>query len=110
MHQNNNKKQINFTGLSQAILPKAQYLIGQLGLQGKLVGNEFSAINPRRQDKHLGSFRINIKTGKWADFATSDKGGDLVSLYAYIKKIDQKAAAIELCQQYGINLYEHGDV
>ena len=31
-----------------------------------------------------GSFSVSITTGVWADFATDDRGGDLVSLYAYL--------------------------
>jgi hypothetical protein len=46
-----------------------------------------SAVNPRRVDRHPGSFRINLASGKWADFAVDAKGGDLISLVAYLKDI-----------------------
>lgn len=59
---------------------------------GKLEGCEFVALNPLRLDNNAGSFRINIQTGKWADFATLDKGGDLISLYAYLNKCSQSKA------------------
>ena len=36
--------------------------------------------------------KINLKTGVWADFATGEKGGDLISLYACINGISQKEA------------------
>ena len=38
---------------------------------------------PRRADHRKGSFKINLTTGRWSDFATGDAGGDLVSLAAY---------------------------
>jgi hypothetical protein len=50
------------------------------------------ALNPTRSDTKSGSFKINLKTGKWGDFATGDRGGDLISLWAYIKDIGQYEA------------------
>lgn len=52
--------------------------------EGKRRGREWIARNPTRADASPGSFTVNLTTGKWADFATDDKGGDLVSLYAYL--------------------------
>jgi hypothetical protein len=51
------------------------------------------ALNPRRHDRRLGSFSINVRTGKWADFATGDKGRDVVSLGAYLFAISQLESA-----------------
>ena len=51
---------------------------------GKREGDEWSAINPTRADNKIGSFKVNLKTGKWMDGATGDKGCDAVSLYAYL--------------------------
>ena len=51
---------------------------------GRVVGGEYVAANPTRQDKRAGSFKINVSTGVWSDFATGDSGGDLIDLYAYI--------------------------
>jgi len=63
--------------------------------------NGYVAYNPHRLDKTLGSFRINIITGKWADFATRDRGGDIISLYAYVKGYSSKLqAAKELKELY----------
>jgi putative DNA primase/helicase len=59
---------------------------------GKIEGEEFVALNPTRPDYNAGSFRINIKTGRWADFATHDRGGDLISLYAYLNNCSQLKA------------------
>lgn len=52
---------------------------------GQLRSHEWVALNPTRSDKCLGSFRINVTTGKWADFASPGaRGGDPVSLAAYL--------------------------
>lgn len=60
---------------------------------GKVEASEFVALNPTRLDKRLGSFRINTITSKWADFATGDRGRDLIALYAYLKGVSNYEAA-----------------
>jgi hypothetical protein len=65
-------------------------------------GHEWVALNPRRADRHPGSFSINIATGRWADFATGDKGGDLVSLAAYLGGSTQREAAVRLSRMLGV--------
>lgn len=68
---------------------------------GRLEANELVALNPTRLDKRLGSFRINAISGKWSDFATGDRGGDAISLYAYLKGISNYEAA---CAIVGVQL------
>jgi len=53
---------------------------------GKRVdGNkEYTAPNPTRADKHAGSLKVNIEKATWCDFATGDKGGDLIDLVQYL--------------------------
>ena len=84
---------INFQEVSRFTLMKSSILLKQWLPDGKTIGNEYVALNPKRHDKNLGSFRINLRTGKWADFATGDKGGDLISLYAYLFNCGQLQAA-----------------
>ena len=43
-----------------------------LGEDAIMQGEELVALNPHRDDKHLGSFRFNVNTGQWADFALTD--------------------------------------
>lgn len=69
---------------------------------GRRIGHEWVARNPRRADRKPGSFRVNINTGRWADFATDDKGGDPVSLAAYLAGIGQAEAARNLADMFGI--------
>lgn len=62
--------------------------------------------NPLRADSKPDSFAININNGKWSDFATDDKGLDLISLYAYLEGLSQVEAAIEVADMIGFNLPE----
>jgi hypothetical protein len=45
-------------------------------------------------------------TGKWADFATGDKGGDPIALAAYLSGLSQVEAARELATMLGVA--DHG--
>jgi len=70
---------------------------------GKRVGREYVALNPTRADRRAGSFKVNLQTGRWADFATGDKGGDAVSLAAYLFGLRQSEAARRLADALGIS-------
>ena len=65
-------------------------------------GDNLMALNPTRADKSIGSFGINTCTGVWADFATGDKGGDIISFYAYLHGMSQIDAARELAKTLGV--------
>jgi hypothetical protein len=41
---------------------------------GKVVSGEFTCRNIARGDNKQGSFSINLRSGKWSDFATDDRG------------------------------------
>jgi hypothetical protein len=57
------------------------------------------ALNPLREDSRPGSFKVNLRTGRWADFATGDKGGDAISLLAYLRRLPQAEAARLLARE-----------
>jgi len=57
--------------------------------------------DPCRQESWF--FKVNVKTGVWSDFATDDKGGDLISLFAYAREMSQGDAARELSGRLGLN-------
>jgi putative DNA primase/helicase len=67
---------------------------------GKREGSEYKARNPTRADNKTGSFSVNINTGAWADFATGDKGGDLVSLWAYVRGCKNQGEAAQQLADY----------
>ncbi|MEI2766945.1 MAG: hypothetical protein V9E86_00230 [Nitrosomonas sp.] len=69
---------------------------------GKKQGQEYLGLNPLRADSQPGSFSINLNTGNWADFATGDKGLDLVALVSYLENETQGKAAERLAAFFGI--------
>ncbi len=74
----------HFQRLNATLLPQLPALVKQWLPAGRVTGVEWTALNPRRHDRRPGSFRVNLRSGRWADFATGECGGDLVSLYAYL--------------------------
>ena len=66
-------------------------------------GREYVALNPTRPgDTNPGSFSINLQTGRWADFASGDRGGDPISLAAYLHGKSQVEAARDLAEALGV--------
>jgi hypothetical protein len=70
---------------------------------GRREGREWVARNPTRADRRPGSFKVNLSTGCWADFATGDSGGDPISLAAYLHNLTQAEAARRLAAMLGID-------
>jgi hypothetical protein len=93
---------IDFRTISQAALLSLPAILNRILPDGYREGHEWRARNPRRNDRHAGSFSINLSTGKWADFATGDKGGDVISLVAYVKDLSQYEAARGLSKMLGL--------
>lgn len=72
------------------------------GVRWQPAGHEVQMINPHRSDDSYGSFSINTVSGAWSEFATGDKGGDVVSLVAYLKGYEQGDACRDLAKLFGI--------
>lgn len=96
---------LNFQSVNRAALPHLPRLVREWLPQGRMEGDEWVALNPLRADRRYGSFKINMRTGKWADFATGDKGGDAVSLVAFLEGINQGEACRRLAMLLGV---DHG--
>lgn len=96
------KYPIDFDIVANAASRQMLNLIPQLLPDGQRVGAEWVALNPRRVDRNRGSFKVNLKTGKWADFATSVTGGNLISLIAYIKDVSKLDAAFILAEMLNL--------
>ena len=96
------KQQVDFAAVNRVALSSVRAVLARLLPGGRAVGDEYIVRNPRRDDKRPGSFSINLRSGKWADFATGDKGGDPVSLVAYLADVSQGEAARLLAQMLGI--------
>ena len=93
---------IDFAQLRADLNPHIESVVRQLLPDGRLEGREWISLNPTRTDRHAGSFRVNIQTGRWADFATDDKGGDIISLAAYLECTTQIEAARRLIKMTGV--------
>lgn len=99
---------IDFDLISKAALSSARRLLGEWLPGGDWNGNEYKPLNPTRDDRSRGSFVISATTGKWIDNATGDSGGDLISLYAYIRFMSQKDAAIAVAGMVGVDVEVDG--
>lgn len=87
-------------------LAKADVLVPEWLPEGKRRNGEWVALNPIRGDRHAGSFGVSLETGRWHDFADCDaRGGDLVSLLAYLRECGQLDAAREIDQRLGLGLF-----
>jgi hypothetical protein len=92
----------DFTAVNRAALAVLPALLRRWLPDGRIERNEYIALNPRRSDRHQGSFKVNLRTGRWADFACAARGGDPVSLSAYLNGWSQREAALRLAAMLGI--------
>ena len=91
-----------FDRINQAALAAFPAVLARLLPGGRAIGRELVALNPRRADRNLGSFKVNRFNGRWCDFSTGDKGGDPISLVAYLAGVSQGEAARLLAQMLGL--------
>ena len=91
---------INFDQINERALPYAEEIFDEIGLDSEVNGNEYVCINPNREeDSSLGSFKFNLDTGAWADFATMEddaKGVGVISYVKYVKGCTLKESATML--------------
>lgn len=99
---------IDFERINKVALPQFESLLREWLPGGRREGFEYVVRNPRRSDKNPGSFKVNVKTGFWSDFAGSkeDSGGDPIALLAYLKNCKMGEAAKEIANRLGL---EPGD-
>ena len=95
--------QVDFAAINAAALAAFPAILRQWLPDGCTIGHEYTARNPTRNDRHAGSFKINVRTGRWADFATDDAGGDPISLAAYLGGLSQGEAARRLAMMLGVS-------
>lgn len=94
------RNKLNFETINRAALAALPAVLARLIPGAKILGREYA--DPTRADRRPGSFKINLRTGRWADFATGDRGGDLVSLVAFLESASQTEAARRLVRMVGI--------
>jgi hypothetical protein len=94
---------IDFNRINAEALLCLEAVCRRLLPNGRREGHEYVGLNPRRGDRRLGSFKVNLNTGVWADFASGDKGSDPVSLVAFLEDCRQGEAALKLAGMLGLN-------
>lgn len=98
---------IDFAAIAREAIPALPAMLARLLPDGRVIGREFVALNPRRSDRRPGSFKVRVagaRAGAWSDFATGDKGGDIISLVAYVENVRQDQAALLVARMLGINI------
>lgn len=94
---------IKFKALADALLPMVETLVPAWLPGGKRQSGEW--VCGSLYGGEGGSCSVCISgssAGRWADFSSDEKGGDLVSLYAAINGLSMGKAAVELAHTYGL--------
>jgi putative DNA primase/helicase len=94
----------DFRGVAASALARSEDLVPRWLPDGRKEGPRWVAVNPRRPGSDgSGGFSVNMHTGEWGDWVTQTKGGDLVSLYAYLNGVDQWPACQAVAKELGID-------
>lgn len=91
---------INFTALADALLRDAENLVPRWLPGGERRGHEY--VCGSLAGGKGSSCSVNLVSGKWADFASDEKGNDLLSLCAAIRGLSQGKAAAEVAREEGL--------
>ena len=94
---------IDFDEVNRKALPYINEILHELLPDGEFRGKQCVALNPTRVDKHKGSFTFDIEKGIWKDFSSGEGGGDIISLWAYVKRLSQKEAAMEITKRFNMD-------
>ena len=98
---------IGFGRIAAAALARSETIVQRWLPDGKRQGAEWVSLNPCRPDRKTGSFKVNLETGRWGDFSSGDKGGDLIALAAYLFGLSQIEAARKVAEMIGVDPH-HG--
>jgi hypothetical protein len=93
---------VDFRAVSSAALGALDIVVPRLLPGGYRSADEWVARNPTRNDSRPGSFKVNLTSGVWSDFATGDKGGDAIDLMVYLEGKSKLEAARELAAMLNV--------
>lgn len=100
---------IDYVGLAAALLERAHVLVPQwlpagVERQGRWYCGDFDGAEGE-------SANVNLRTGQWIDNGGTedDRGGDLISLYARIRGLNNGQAALELMEMLGWHRAERAE-
>ena len=102
MSRERGNRRVDFGQVNRDALTVLPLLLRRWLPSGQVQGAEYIARNPRRADRRPGSFKVNTRTGRWADFATGNRGSDPISLVAYLFGLSQFEAAHRLAMMLGV--------
>jgi len=94
---------LDFDSLASYLLARIRDLLPRWLPGGRMQGQEFVCAS-LQGGAGGDSCKVNTATGLWADFATGEKGGDMISLYAAINRLKQGEAAKALATDVNFNL------
>ncbi len=101
------RRSLAFRRIADAALGSSDSIVRRWLPEGRASGPEWVARNPKRTDNRPGSFKVNLSTGRWGEFAEHGAaGGDLISLAAYLFDLDQAEAARRVAEMVGVDPYE----
>ncbi len=95
-------KSVDFSAINAAARANLLPILQRWLPNGRVHGREYVVRNPKREDRRPGSFSINLHNGKWADFASDDRGSDPISLAAYLFDLNQMEAARRLANMLDV--------
>lgn len=91
---------LDIAEVAQAALPHLPELCRRWLPGGKQIGAEWTCGSLAGEPG--ASCKVNLRSGRWADFATGARGGDAVSLAAALHRLTQGEAAERLAQMLGM--------
>ena len=99
------RERLDFAEINRAVLANYPSFLQRWIPGGRFQGCEYLPVNPKRDDRRAGSFKINWRTGKWSDFASGDGGTTPLSLYAYLTGLPYAQAGYRLAEELGGKSY-----
>lgn len=101
------RQRIDFKDVADRARPYIRMLVERWLPDGNQEGNKWVARNPRRNDHTAGSFKVNLSTGAYFDFADhSIHGGDIIALGAYLHRRTQLDSAKGIARAMGLSCDE----
>jgi len=91
---------VDIPAVAAAALPHLPALVERWLPGGRREGREWLVGSLRGEPGR--SCRVNLESGRWADFATGERGGDAVSLAAAVAGVSQIEAARRLAAMLGL--------
>lgn len=91
---------IQFAALAEALLTSADRLVPLWLPDGERRGHEY--VCGSLSGGKGSSCSVNLVNGRWADFASDEQGGDLLSLYAAIHGLSMAKAAVQVAREEGL--------